>query len=363
MVSSDTPVERISNWIDRLLVELPIGGRLPTVRAMMKQFRTGQKTVLDALAPFVSSGRLSVRRGEGIVILDPSLSLPRIEHDADVLVLYRLSDSRLARNVLLEIEGRLRPRGISMLQIGYATEGQAISLLERIGRFKVGFIQLHFETLSMRFLAALHAHCDHLVIDGVSATGIEADGMGTNWREALSSAFHRLYRVGHRRIAFLTSAHSARQIAMARREYLGLCQVLTPESKPYLLEVDRLPGNYRSEDMVAALRAVCDGSGHPPFTALVVWGVVEGYLLERTLAEMGWTPGVDIGVILLGSVDFPSEHRNTFDTVGNSNAEKLDLFEGVITARVKGETWPAQTHYLTIHSQSFGSLAEHLTQV
>ncbi len=363
MATPETPAERLSSWIDKLLVEQPAGTRLPTVRAIMKQFRTGQNTVLRALEPHVAAGRLSVRRGEGIVILDPAPTRPKSPHDADVLVLYRLTDSRLARNVLLEIEGRLRPRGISMLQIGYASEGQAISLLERIGRFRVVFIQLHFETLSMRFLAALHAHCDHLVIDGVSATGIEADGMGTNWREALSSAFHRLYRVGHRQIAFLTSAHSARQIAMARREYLGLCQVLTPESRPCLLEVDRLPGDYRSEDMVTALRAVCDASGRPPFTALIVWGVVEGYLLERALAEMGWTAGVNLGVILLGSVDFPSEHRNTFDTVGNSNAEKLDLFEQVITARVKGETWPAQTHYLTVHSQSFGSLAEHLAQV
>lgn len=363
MVTTGTPIERISQWIDTLLVELPIGARLPTVRAMMKQFRTGQNTVLRALDPFVAAGRLSVRRGEGIVIVDPSLSPPKVDHDADVLVLYRLSDSRLARNVLLEIEGRLRLRGISMLQIGYASESQAISLLERLGRFQVCFIQLHFEILSMRFLATLHAHCNHLVIDGVSATGIEADGMGTNWREALSTAFHRLYRVGHRKIAFLTSAHQARQIAMARREYLGLCQMLTPDAKPCLLEVDRLPGNYRSEDMVAALHAVCDAASRPPFTALIVWGVVEGYLLERALAEMGWTPGVDIGVILLGSVDFPSEHRNTFDTVGNSNAEKLDLFERVITSRVKGEAWPAQTHYLPVYSQAFGSLAEHLAQV
>ena len=52
-----------------------------------------------------------------------------------------------------------------------------------------------------------------------------------------------------------------------------------------------------------------------------------------------------------------------FDTVGNSNAEKLDLFERVIAARVRGETWPAQTHYLKVHSQGFGSLADHLGQV
>jgi len=355
--------DRLPDWIEAMLTELPAGARLPTVRAMMKQFRTGQQTVLRALAPFVEAGRLTVRRGEGIVIADSSLVRPAEVHDADVLVLYRLSDSRLARNVLTEIEARLRPRGISMLQVGYASEAQAISLLERIGRFRVGFIQLHFETLSMRFLATLHAHCNHIVIDGVSATGIEADGMGTNWREALSLAFHRLHGAGHQRIGFLTSAHSARQIAMARREYLALCEMLTPQSRPMLLEVDRLPGNYRSEDMAVALRAVSDSAGRPPFTALIVWGVVEGYLLERALADLGWKPGIDIGVVLLGSVDFPSEHRNVFDTVGNSNAEKLDLFERVIAARVRGEAWPAQTHYLKVHSQGFGSLAEHLSQV
>lgn len=347
----------LTAWITEQIAHLAPGDRLPTVRAIMARFGTAQRRVERALAPFVADGRLESRRGLGIVVAE-SAHAAAAGDEADLLLLYRLSDSRLARNLLQEVEARLRGRGISMLQVGYASERQAVDLLQRIGRFRACLIQLHFETLSIPFLAALGAHAQHVVIDGVSATGIEADGIGTNWREALSRAFHRLFLAGHRRIAFLTSAHGARQIAMARREYLMLCELFTPEAGPFLLEIDKLPGDYRSEDIVDAIAPLQAPGGVLPFTALIVWGVVEGYLLERALHGLGLRPGLDLSLILLGSVDFPSEHRNIFDTVGNSNEEKLDLFERVILARIAGESWPARTHYLPIHDRRQGSVRD-----
>ncbi len=355
--------KQLAQWIELQLQERATGERLPTVREMMKLFGIGQTKVEKVLQPLVENGRIRVRRGEGIVILDPALQAGEGMFEADLLILYRLSDSRIARNALHEVEGRLRNRGVSMLQIGYASEDQAVTMLERTGRYRVCLLQVHFDMLSLRFLAALYAHCDRLVIDGVSVSGIDADGMGTNWREALSFAFHRILSFGHDRIGFLTSSHPAQQIAAARSEYLTLANALTPGAGAMLMEIDKLPGSYRTEDIVAAFRLIADKGGKPPFSSLIVWGVVEGYLLERALAELGWVPGVDLGVVLLGSVDFTSEHRNVFDTVGFSNAERLDLFERVILARIKGETWPARTHYLGVHSQSFGSLAEFTGQV
>lgn len=351
------PADPLAAWLAQQLATRDPGEKLPTVREIMKMFGTAQRRVERALEPFIADGRLIVRRGRGIVVADPAPAPPE-EVEGDLLVLYRLSDSRLARNLLQEIEARLRGRRIGMLQVGYASERQAIALLQRIGQFRACLIQLHFATLSIPFLSAIAAHSRHLVIDGVSATGIEADGIGTNWREALSRAFHGLFLAGHRGIAFLTSAHGARQIAMARREYQMLCELFTPEAGPLLLEIDKLPGDYRSEDIAAALAAQRGPDGRLPFTALIVWGVVEGYLLERALHGLGLRAGADLSVVLLGSVDFPSEHRNLFDTVGNSNEEKLDLFERVILARVRGEDWPAQTHYLPIHARRYGSVRD-----
>ncbi|MCB1330877.1 MAG: hypothetical protein KDK28_16185, partial [Maritimibacter sp.] len=192
------------------------------------------------------------------------------------------------------------------------------------------------------------------VIDGVSVTGIDADVIGTNWREALSVGYRKLVAQGHDRIGFLTSSHDARQIAMARREFLLLSGWEGPAPHPRLHTVPRLPGSYRKEELRDALPV--PGADPEATTALIVWGLVDGYLLDAALHERGLRPGIDVSLLLLGSVDVASEHVSRFDVVGNADAEKLDLFERVVTARIEGDTSPAKTHYLPIYLREEGSI-------
>lgn len=349
-------IDAIRAWLDRTIATAEPGDRLPTMRAMMRRFSTAQRTVEEALRPYMESGRLSSRPGAGIVLADPAAHADRTDYEGDLLVLYRTSDSRLARNLLQEMESRLKSRGISILQIGFSNEEQALSVLSRIGRFKACLLQVNFELLSIAFLAALHRHVDSIVIDGVSTTGIDVDSVGTNWREALSVAFRILRDKGHERIAYLTSAHHARQIAMARREFRLLSESLPDPAQSWLVEVDRLPGSYQIADIAAALEALKDAQGRLPFTALIAWGVVEGFILERALSEIGQEAGRDLSVVLLGSVDFHSEHLGRFDVVGNSNGEKLDAFETVIADRVAMREREPETHYLAITYLAHGSV-------
>lgn len=350
-------VTHIRAWIDKTVATAEPGDRLPTMRALMRKFSTAQRTVEEALRPYLESGQLRARRGAGIVVADPANSASaKVDYEGDLLVLYRTSDSRLARNLLQEMESRLKARGLSILQIGYTNEQQALSVLERIGRFRACLLQVNFEVLSIAFLAALHRHVDAIVIDGVSATGIDVDSVGTNWREALSIAFRILRDEGHERIAFLTSAHHARQIAMARREFLLLSDSLPDPEKSWLVEIDRLPGSYQISDISSALGKLRGEDGKLPFTALIAWGVVEGFVLERALCDIGQEIGRDLSVVLLGSTDFSSEHLDRFDVVGNSNAEKLAMFEKVIADRVAMKAREPETHYLTIRHARHGSI-------
>lgn len=356
---TQSTIDNIRSWVDKTLSAAETGDRLPTVRQIMRRFSTAQRTVEEALRPYMESGRLHSRPGAGIVIADPAERKPRHDYEGDLLVLYRTSDSRLARNLLQEMESRLKARGISILQIGYTSDEQALSVLERIGRFKTCLLQVNFEVLSIAFLAALHRHVDSIVVDGVSATGIDVDSVGTNWREALSVAFRLLRDQGHERIAFLTSAHHARQIAMARREFQLLGeQMPDPDGCP-LIEIDRLPGSYQISDIATALERLKRDDGTLPFTALICWGVVEGFVLERALSNAGQEIGRDLSVVLLGSVDFPSEHLGRFDVVGNSNDEKLAVFETVIADRIAMREQEPETHYLTISHAAHGSVVRH----
>ncbi len=349
-------IERIGDWLEETLASARPGDRLPTVKALMRQHRTAQRTVEQALRPFLAAGRIRAQPGTGLVVAGTLPSPASDIWEGDLLVLYRISDSRLARSVLQEMEQRLRARGRSVLQIGYSSEAQALDVLSRMGRFKACLIQIHFEVVSIEFLAALQRHARSIILDGVSAVGIDADAIGTNWREALSIAFRTLQDEGHARIGFLTSGHDARQIAMARREFRLLCRWLPDPRANWLIEMDGLPGDTQIGDITAALGPLRDGEGRLPFTALIAWGIVEGFVLERGLTDMGQRIGDELSVMLLGSTDFPSEHVRRFDVIGNSHGEKLDTFERVITERLDDPDGAPTVHYLPIGHVVHGSV-------
>lgn len=349
-------VDRIRDWLEKQLAAAETGDRLPTVKQIMRRHRTAQRTVEQAIQPLINSGQLHAQPGVGLVVADPNQIEDGAVWEGDLLVLYRISDSRLARSVLQEMELRFKARGHSVLQIGYSSEEQAQGLLDRLGRFKVCLIQIHFEVLSIDFLATLNRHARSIIVDGVSAVGIDADAIGTNWREALSIAFRTLRDEGHERIAFLTSAHEARQIAMARREFQMLCKWLPDPDSGWLIEMDRLPGATEITDIAEALTPLIDDEGQLPFTALIVWGVVEGFMLERALSDLGQTIGDELSVLMLGSTDFPSEHVRRFDVIGNSHGEKLDIFEKLVGDRIAGIGGKPQVHYLPIGQAIHGSV-------
>nr|WP_272210335.1 GntR family transcriptional regulator [Marinicella sp. W31]MDC2876205.1 GntR family transcriptional regulator [Marinicella sp. W31] len=351
-------MDAIRTWTEERIAAAEPGERLPTVRHIMREFRTAQRTVETALKPFFEDGRIVARPGAGIVTAECLPQSPRQSFAADLLILYRNSDSRLARVTLQEVAARVKAAGFSVLQLGFSGDGQAIDVLERIGRFRACLIQVNFEILTVAFLAALHRQADHIVIDGVSATGIDVDAIGTNWREALSIAFRKIRENGHEKIAFLTSAHNARQIAMARREFELLGSSLPDPTQRWLIELDALPGSYQIEDIAEAIGRHASTDGGLPFSGLIVWGVVEGFILERALAQLGLEAGRDLSVIMLGSTDFQSEHLGRFDVVGNSHDEKLAVFERIITERIGDRSDEPQTHYLPISHVHHGSVID-----
>jgi DNA-binding transcriptional regulator YhcF (GntR family) len=343
----------VRNKLENLIAEGQPGDRLPRVRDLMATFGTSQRVVERALAPLIKDGRVAARPGAGLRIAQAPVE-SRAVYSADCLILYRASESRLAQRLLIELVNRLRRKGYRVEMRGFVDEADAQDHLERQGRFRCCLLQTNFEVVSVRFLARILDRADALVVDGVSVTGIDADVIGTNWREALSVGYRMLQDRGHTRIGFLTSAHDARQIAMARREFLLLSGWEGPAPHPRLHTVSALPGSYRHADLV---RALPDSGTEPDAsTALIVWGLVEGQMLDAALRERRLRSGVDVSLLLLGSVDVPSEHVSRFDIVGNSDREKLDVFDAVVTARLKGSPEPPRTHYLPIYTQVNGSI-------
>lgn len=357
MSRTQTVKQEIAHWLDAQIAALGPGGRLPPIREIMRQFNTAQRVVQAVVQEFVQDGRLISRSGLGIVVADPFANADE-QWDGDFLVLHRSSESAIASNLLRELARRFRARGVSMLQIGYDDEAQALQVLERMGRFKACLIQGHFQPLSIEFLSALKSHAANIVSDGVYVAGIDVDAVGTDWREAVSLAFSELKGQGHERVGFLTSGHSARPIAMARREFEILRRFATEPEKCPLVAIDALPGDYSADKLVHALEPYNQQVVEGQLTALITWGVVEGIVLDLALTRLGIRAGEDLSIIMLGSVDFQSEHLKRFDVVGNSDQAKIDKFEEIILARIEGEARQPQSHYLSIETLKNGSVVK-----
>ncbi len=352
--------EEILKWLQTALDKGQPGDKLPSIRALMRQFETAQRTVQSAVQVFVDRRQLVSRSGLGIVIAEPDTRPPdEVDWDGDFLVLRRDSESAIATNLLRELAQRFKKNGIKILQIGYNDEKQALEVLARLGRYRACLLQGHFQSLSIDFLSALRHHSPHIISDGASVTGIDVDAIGTDWREAVSTAFNLLRSKGHERIGFLTSDHSARTIAMARREFSVLSRFMPdPDSCP-IIQIDALPGDYTADDIVKALAPYKTHERRLSCSALITWGVVEGIALDVALTRLGLRQADDLSLLMLGSVDFQSEHLNRFDVIGNSDKAKIDKFEEVVLSRINGEKHDAQNHYLDIEIMAHGSVLQH----
>jgi DNA-binding transcriptional regulator YhcF (GntR family) len=231
MTRPDRPAKDtlIRDRLSRLIARGEPGARLPRVRDLMAEFATSQRVVQRAVAPLIADGLIVARPGAGLRIAE-AVPAATPDYAGDCLILYRASESRLARMLLIALVARLRKRGHRVEMKGFETEADAMAFLD-------------------------------VVIDGVSVTGIDADIIGTNWREALSIAYRALLDQGHRRIGFLTSSHDARQIAMARSEFLLLSGCRTASDHPRCIKVDALPGSYPKD---AILRALPDRAALSP---------------------------------------------------------------------------------------------------
>ncbi len=358
-VGSKAKIKEIESWIDDAIAKGSPGDRLPNAKALMKRFQVGQKVIQAAMQPYIEAGRLVSRRGLGTMIAaGGSAQAGASQWEGDLLVLRRTSESSIAANLIRGLERHLKADGLSLLQIGYTQQEQALDVLNSLGKFKVCLLQSHFQRLSIEFLAALNRHARHIIVDGAYITGVDVDSIGTDWRGALLFAFNRLRAQGHRDIGFLTSAHPARTIAMARREFVELSALLGDGAQCPILQLDALPGDYRAADIAAALEPYRLASGKFAFSALIAWGVVEGFVLDVALKSLGAMVPEDLSIIILGSVDLTSEHLGRFDVVGNSDAAKLEAFSRIVDERIADSQKPTENYYLDIEHAVHGSTAK-----
>lgn len=350
MRSSSPP--DLEQFLDQLAHEAHPGDRLPTIRELMKRFGASQMLVQRAFQGLKDKGLIDSQVGRGTYFRGmgsaraPAAAAPvdserpraaaagNTPSSVKSVLLLRRSISIARGRVLVEgLQRRLAAEGHRVLELSYTDPDHALTVLKGLPRFDACVVQSTFKAIPIALLAALRDKCEVLAVDGAALVGADVEAVGTEWGEPLAAAIEQLVQQGHRRIAYATTAHPFLATQLGRRRFAHLQHTL-PGVELTEITQDTLPHEDYTARLVQQLQAGAGGSGAGlPFTALVAWGIEDGALFQRLLAQAGIAVPARLSVVLLGRTDLANEHADFFDVVGCSVADQVEALHGAIAAR------------------------------
>lgn len=332
----------LQRFLAQLAQQAEPGARLPTIRELMRRFGVSQVIVQRAFQELKDQGLIASEVGRGTYFLGGSgtVSIPestggtagRGSRVKSVLLLRRSISVARGRVLVEGLQRRFTEDGHRVLELSYTDPDHARTVLRGLPRFDACVIQSTYKTITIDLLSALREKCAVLAVDGAALIGADVEAVGTEWGDPLASAVALLQQHGHRSIAFATTSHPllATQLGLRRLTFL---QNTVPQCELNAITVPQLPDDNYEAAVVEEIRARCDASGRPPFTALVAWGIENGASFRQALMRIGLPVPQALSVVLLGRTDLPNEHADFFHTVGSSVADQIDALHEVIRDR------------------------------
>lgn len=332
----------LERHLERLCAQAQLGDRLPTVRALMREFGVSQGVVQRAMQGLKARGLIAPQVGRGTYFQAPANapSAPAVRttdavapRTRSVLVLRRSASVARGRALVELLQALLVAEGHSVLEVAYTDPDHARAALQGLPRFDACVLQSTFTAIPTELLAAVRTRTDVVAVDGLALVGMDVESVGTEWGEPLEAAVLALQSLGHRRIAF---AHSGRgllptQLGLRRLEAL---HGRRPELSLQDMALPLLPGPGYEEALVRALAAALHPGADPQApTALVAVGIDDGVLLRSLLEAAGIQVPQTLSVVLLGRTDMAEEHADFFDTVGCSVADQAAILHAAIASR------------------------------
>lgn len=348
-----TPVSDLDLFLDQLAREAQPGDRLPTIRELMRRFGVSQMLVQRAFDNLKSRGLIDSQVGRGTFFQGAGgASAPVVEQGAAAVMprrapvpatprqpsvrsvlLLRRSISITRGRVLAEgLQRRFAAEGHRVLEVSYTDPDHARAVLKGLPRFDACMIQSTFKTITIDLLSALKDKSEVIAVDGAALVGMDVEAVGTEWGEPLAAAVAMLQQLGHRRIAYASTAHPFLATQLGQRRFETLRNTLTGVDLQSI-EVPHLPDQDYETALADLIKADLDANGRPPFTALVAWGIENGAKFRSLLSDIGLELPAALSVVLLGRTDLLNEHADFFDIIGCSVADQIDSLHQAIVAR------------------------------
>lgn len=363
----------LEQFLDQLAHEARPGDRLPTIRELMKRFGASQMLVQRAFQGLKDRGLIDSQVGRGTYFrgagarppapVEGEPQRPRVapasqtQSGVKSVLLLRRSISIARGRVLVEdLQRRLAAEGHRVLELSYTDPDHALTVLKGLPRFDACVVQSTFKAIPIALLAALRDKCEVLAVDGAALVGADVEAVGTEWGEPLTAAIEQLVQQGHQRIAYATTAHPFLATQLGRRRFASLKHTL-PGVELTEITQDLLPHEDYTTRLVQQLQASADATGALPFTALVAWGIEDGALFQRLLAQAGIAVPARLSVVLLGRTDLANEHADFFDVVGCSVADQVQALHGAIAARWADAGRPYGVHLTPVVRRAGASVA------
>jgi hypothetical protein len=330
----------LEQFLDKLARDARPGDRLPPIRDLMRRFGASQLVVQRAFQGLKTQGLIASHVGRGTYFVGEgeaagSGAAPGAAARSpvrSVLLLRRSISIERGRAVLDGLQRRFTADGHRVLQVTYTDPDHARTVLKSLPHFDACVVLSSYKTITIDLLAALREKSDVLAVDGAALVGTDVDAVGMEWGEPLSTAVALLQQRGHRRIAYATTSHTflASELGRRRFEYL---QKSLPGIEWFSMTVPHLPDEHYEVGLVDLIKARLNGSGRPPFTALVAWGIEDGARFRERLLQIGVGIPSALSVVLLGRTDLANEHAGFFETIGCSVADQVEYLYQSITAR------------------------------
>jgi DNA-binding LacI/PurR family transcriptional regulator len=347
MANTPTDLER---FLSDLARNAEPGTRVPSIRDLMRRFRSSQAVVTRAFEGLRERGLISseVGRGTFFQAADASLALKpgrATPSNRSVLLLRRSISVHRSRVLIQGLQRRFTDAGHRVLEVAYTDSGHAHEVLRGLPAFDACVIQSTFETITIDMLATLRAKTAVIAVDGAALAGLDVDAVGVEWGEPLNAAVELLKRRGHRCIAYATTSHPFLANQLGLKRWAEICQQ-EPALAHRTLAVPVLSNDNYQEALIDLLKQELDASGRLPFTAMVCWGIEDGLRFRTALSEIGIDTPSALSVVLLGRADLVNEHANFFETFGCDVEDQIDFLYRAINARWQEPARPYALHWI-----------------